>query len=62
MPEITVGVCIGEFDSDSPTTARLRFDIDYAAFALFFGEAIDDEDLLAEFYVGPSSRATRHVG
>ncbi len=52
VPEITIRVCIGEFDSDSPATARLRFDIDYVAFALFFGEAIDDEELLAEFYAG----------
>jgi hypothetical protein len=52
VPEITSGVCIGEFDGDSPATAGLRFDVDYAAFALLFGETIDDENLLAEFYAG----------
>jgi hypothetical protein len=52
VPEITARTHLGELDGDSPATARLRFDINYAAFALFFGEAIDDENLLAEFYAG----------
>jgi hypothetical protein len=52
VPEISVRMRIGEFNTDSPATAGLRMDINYAAFALFFGEAIDDENLLAEFYAG----------
>jgi len=48
VPEITLRIC--EFDRDLPSAALFRIDIHYAAFALFLGEAIDDEDLLAEFY------------
>ena len=48
MPEITGHIC--EFDCDLPSAALFRIDIHYAAFALFLGEAVDDEDLLAEFY------------
>jgi hypothetical protein len=48
MPEIAVA--IGEFDRDLPPAARFRIDVHDATFALFFGEAIDDPYLLAEFY------------
>ena len=48
MPEITVRIC--KFDSDLPSGAVCRIDENYPAFAFFLGEAIDDEDLLAEFY------------
>ena len=48
MPEITLRVC--EFDRDLPSTALFRIDRHDAAFAPFLGEAVDDEDLLAEFY------------
>ena len=50
MPEITVHICA--FDRYLPSAALFRINIHYAAFALFLGEAIDDEDLLAEFYAG----------
>ena len=50
VPEIAVRLC--EFDGDLPASADFRVDKDYAAFALFFGEAIHDKDLLAEFYGG----------
>jgi len=50
VPEITVRIC--EFDRDPPSAALFQIDRHYTAFASFFGEAIDDEDLLAEFYVG----------
>jgi hypothetical protein len=50
MPEIAVRFC--EFDGDLPAAADFRIDKHYTAFALFFGEAIHDEDLLAEFYAG----------
>jgi hypothetical protein len=48
VPKITVRTC--EFDSDLPSVALFRIDGHYVAFALFLGEAINDEDLLAEFY------------
>jgi len=50
VPEIAVGIC--EFDRDLASAALFRIDIHYAAFALFLGEAVHDEDLLAEFYAG----------
>ena len=48
MPEITVRIC--KFDRDLPSATVCRIDKNYPAFALFLGEAIDDENLLAESY------------
>ena len=48
MPEITVRIC--KFDSDLPSAPVCRIDENYPAFALFLGEAIDDQDPLAKFY------------
>jgi hypothetical protein len=48
VPEIPVRA--REFDGNSPSAALLRFDIHDATFARFLGEAIDDQDPLAEFY------------
>jgi hypothetical protein len=48
VPEIPVPT--REFDGNSPSAALLRFDIHDATFALFLGEAIDDQDPLAKFY------------
>ena len=50
VPEIAVRFC--EFDGDLSVAASFRIDKYYTAFALFFGEAIYDKDLLAEFYGG----------
>src|SRR5580693_4696111 len=51
VPEIAAR--FGKFDGDLPSAAGFRIDKHNAAFALFFGETVDDEDLLAEFYAGP---------
>jgi len=63
VPKITVRIY--EFDSDLPSAALFRIDRHYAAFALFRGEAINDEDLLAESYARlhveqPTVTAHRH--
>src|SRR5580692_2026481 len=48
VPEIPLPT--RECDGNSPLAALLRFDIHDATFALFLGEAIDDQDPLAKFY------------
>jgi hypothetical protein len=48
MPEVAIRIC--EFDRDLPSAALSRIDVHHAAFAFFLCEAVDDEDLLAEFY------------
>src|SRR3984957_16940097 len=65
VPEIAVRFC--EFDGDLPAAAEFRIDKHYAAFALFFCEAVHDKDLLAEFYWGlhveqPAIQADGHGG
>jgi hypothetical protein len=50
MPEIAARFC--KFDGDLPAAAGFRIDKHNAAFAFFFGETVDDEDLLAGFYAG----------
>ena len=67
MPEVPVGAPSGEFDGDSPTTPGLGFDGHNAAFSFLFGEAIDNKDLLAEFYARlhfqqPAVQADCHGG
>jgi hypothetical protein len=47
MPEVAIRIC--EFDRELAPAALSRIDIRYAAFAFFLCEAVDDEDLLAEF-------------
>lgn len=65
MPEIALSFC--KFNRDLPSAPLLRININYAAFALFFRETIDDENLLAELYrrlhvEQPAIQAYRHCG
>ncbi len=65
MPEIALRVC--KFNCDLPSAALFGIDVNYPALALFFGETIDDENLLAELDARlhveqPTVQAHRHRG
>lgn len=49
MPKISI-VCFRELDGNVSAARSLRFHIHHAAFPLFFREAVDKQNGLAEFH------------
>jgi hypothetical protein len=51
VPEVTAAV--RKFDGNFPSATLFRSDVHDAAFAFFFGKAVDDGHLLATLYTRP---------